>query len=93
MLWLLIRTLLKGSSLESIHLERWSCFQSFGWITVNYDGSVLGVGGKAAARGLLIDNNGRCLHAYAMNLGSCSITRAEMLLRELDVPGRKAIRK
>ncbi|CAN1170687.1 Putative ribonuclease H protein At1g65750 [Linum perenne] len=34
--------------------------------------------GKAAAGGLLRDFDGRCITAFAMNLGSCSITRAEM---------------
>ncbi|CAN1786768.1 Putative ribonuclease H protein At1g65750 [Linum perenne] len=47
-----------------------------GGVTLNSDGSVLR--GKAAARGLLRDSDGRCLAAYAMNLGSCTITRAEI---------------
>ncbi|CAN1826392.1 Putative ribonuclease H protein At1g65750 [Linum perenne] len=47
-------------------------------ITVNSDGSVQGIRGKAAAGGILRDNAGNCLQAYAMNIGSCSITRAEI---------------
>ncbi|CAN1148229.1 Putative ribonuclease H protein At1g65750 [Linum perenne] len=49
-----------------------------GWITLNSDGSVQGQKGKAAAGGLLRDNNGNCVLAYTMNLGTCSITRAEI---------------
>ncbi|CAN1166059.1 Putative ribonuclease H protein At1g65750 [Linum perenne] len=49
-----------------------------GWITLNSDGSVQGQQGKAAAGGLLRDNNGTCVLAYTMNLGTCSITRAEI---------------
>ncbi|CAN1193402.1 Putative ribonuclease H protein At1g65750 [Linum perenne] len=48
----------------------------FGGVTLNSDGSVLR--GKAAAGGLFRDSDGRCLAAYAMNLGSCTITRAEI---------------
>ncbi|CAN1233376.1 Putative ribonuclease H protein At1g65750, partial [Linum perenne] len=34
--------------------------------------------GQAAAGGLIRDHQGRCLAAFAMNLGKCSITRAEL---------------
>ncbi|CAN1179618.1 Putative ribonuclease H protein At1g65750 [Linum perenne] len=34
--------------------------------------------GKAAAGGLLRDREGNCIQAYALNLGACSITRAEI---------------
>ncbi|CAN1148547.1 Putative ribonuclease H protein At1g65750 [Linum perenne] len=34
--------------------------------------------GSAAAGGLVRDANGRCLGAFTANLGTCSITRAEM---------------
>ncbi|CAN1824594.1 Putative ribonuclease H protein At1g65750 [Linum perenne] len=37
-----------------------------------------GTKGKTSVRGLLRDNHGRCLQTYAMNLGKCSITRAEI---------------
>ncbi|CAN0824572.1 hypothetical protein LINGRAPRIM_LOCUS1735, partial [Linum grandiflorum] len=33
---------------------------------------------QASARGLFRDVDGRCLAAYSMNLGICSITRAEL---------------
>ncbi|CAN1839814.1 Putative ribonuclease H protein At1g65750 [Linum perenne] len=49
-----------------------------GWVTVNSDGSVLGTRGRAAAGGILRQANGQGIRAYAMNLGVCSITRAEI---------------
>ncbi|CAN1141084.1 Putative ribonuclease H protein At1g65750 [Linum perenne] len=49
-----------------------------GWLTLNSDGSVDPRSHKAAAGGLLRDNEGYCIFAYTMNLGACSITRVEM---------------
>ncbi|CAN1779965.1 Putative ribonuclease H protein At1g65750 [Linum perenne] len=49
-----------------------------GWWVLNTDGSVNSIGGKATAGKLLRDSAGRCLFAFTMNLGSCSITRAEI---------------
>ncbi|CAN1265847.1 Putative ribonuclease H protein At1g65750 [Linum perenne] len=48
------------------------------WITLNTDGSFDARRGRAAAGGLAPDSYGRGRFAYTMNLGSCSITRAEM---------------
>ncbi|CAL1360380.1 unnamed protein product [Linum trigynum] len=48
------------------------------WVTLNSNGSVHISSGHAAAGGLIRDPTGRCLAAYAINLGSCSITRAEL---------------
>ncbi|CAN1787029.1 Putative ribonuclease H protein At1g65750 [Linum perenne] len=42
------------------------------------DGSVEATGGRTAAGGLLRNSHGRCLLAFTMNLGRCSITRAEI---------------
>ncbi|CAN1190075.1 Putative ribonuclease H protein At1g65750, partial [Linum perenne] len=42
------------------------------------DGSVLGARGKATAGGILRQADGRCIYAYAINLGIFSITRAEI---------------
>ncbi|CAN1130257.1 Putative ribonuclease H protein At1g65750 [Linum perenne] len=49
-----------------------------GWVTLNSDGSVDQQARKASAGGVLRNSEGRCLLAFSMNLGSCSITRAEM---------------
>ncbi|CAN1164087.1 Putative ribonuclease H protein At1g65750, partial [Linum perenne] len=49
-----------------------------GWVTLNSDGSVDSSRAEATAGGLVRDNQGRCILAYTMNLGRCSITRAEM---------------
>ncbi|CAN1181076.1 Putative ribonuclease H protein At1g65750 [Linum perenne] len=47
------------------------------WCTLNSDGSV-NQNGAAAAGGVLRNYEGEILSAYTMNLGSCSITRAEI---------------
>ncbi|CAN1802019.1 Putative ribonuclease H protein At1g65750 [Linum perenne] len=68
-----------------------------GWIVLNSDGSVHQQTGRAAAGGLIRDSGGRCLLAYSMNLGSCSITRAEIrgaiegLVRAWDAGFRKIV--
>ncbi|CAN1807830.1 Putative ribonuclease H protein At1g65750 [Linum perenne] len=49
-----------------------------GWTTVNTDGAVNQESGKAAAGGFVRNSNGQCLGAFAMNIGYCSITRAEL---------------
>ncbi|CAN1818158.1 Putative ribonuclease H protein At1g65750 [Linum perenne] len=48
------------------------------WVTLNSDGSVLSEYGQAATGGLIRNSQGRCLAAFSMNLGKCSITRAEL---------------
>ncbi|CAI0472952.1 unnamed protein product [Linum tenue] len=48
------------------------------WVTLNSDGSVHQDSGSAAAGGLIRDHLGRCIAAFACNLGICSITRAEL---------------
>ncbi|CAN1184226.1 Putative ribonuclease H protein At1g65750 [Linum perenne] len=48
------------------------------WITVNTDGAVNPQSRKAAAGGLIRHEFGHCLKAFTLNLGACSITRAEM---------------
>ncbi|CAN1184990.1 Putative ribonuclease H protein At1g65750 [Linum perenne] len=49
-----------------------------GWVSINSDGSVDRTRNRATAGGILRDYNGRGILAYTMNLGSCSITRAEL---------------
>ncbi|CAL1399428.1 unnamed protein product [Linum trigynum] len=48
------------------------------WIQIQSDGSVHHDSGKAAAGGLFRDHLGRCHRAFVCNLGSCSITHAEL---------------
>ncbi|CAI0550119.1 unnamed protein product [Linum tenue] len=50
-----------------------------GWVRVNTDGSVRQPGSQAAAGGLIRDELGRCTGAFTANLGSCTITRAELI--------------
>ncbi|CAN1314503.1 hypothetical protein LINPERPRIM_LOCUS29350, partial [Linum perenne] len=47
-------------------------------VTLNSDGSVISASGQAVAGGLIRDHQGRCLAAFTLNLGKCSITRAEL---------------
>ncbi|CAN1132547.1 Putative ribonuclease H protein At1g65750 [Linum perenne] len=49
-----------------------------GWVSLYTDGSADKRRGKAAAGGLLGDFDGCCIMAFSINLGNCSITRAEM---------------
>ncbi|CAN1157372.1 Putative ribonuclease H protein At1g65750 [Linum perenne] len=49
------------------------------WVTLNSDDSVLSESGQAASEGLIRNSQGRCLAAFTMNLGKCSITRAELM--------------
>ncbi|CAN1133397.1 Putative ribonuclease H protein At1g65750, partial [Linum perenne] len=48
------------------------------WVTVNTDGSVLKQDNKAAAGGIIRNHLGRSLIAFSMNLGRCTVTRAEL---------------
>ncbi|CAL1384527.1 unnamed protein product [Linum trigynum] len=49
-----------------------------GWIQLQTDGSFYSSTGSAAAGGLLRDHLGRCSKAFVCNLGTCSITCAEL---------------
>ncbi|CAN1191879.1 Putative ribonuclease H protein At1g65750 [Linum perenne] len=48
------------------------------WMTLNSDGSVIQPSGKAAAGGLIRNEAGHCVAAYTMNIGICSVIRAEL---------------
>ncbi|CAN1797782.1 Putative ribonuclease H protein At1g65750 [Linum perenne] len=48
------------------------------WITLNSDGSFNARAGRATAGVLARDADGRCIFAYTMNFGNCSIMRAKM---------------
>ncbi|CAN1319998.1 hypothetical protein LINPERPRIM_LOCUS31510 [Linum perenne] len=47
------------------------------WVTLNSDGSVLETG-DVAIGDLFKDHQGCCLASFTVNLGRCSITRAEL---------------
>ncbi|CAN1845164.1 Putative ribonuclease H protein At1g65750 [Linum perenne] len=48
------------------------------WLVINTDGSVRHPSGEAAMGGLVRNSSGYCILAFTVNLGSCSITRAEL---------------
>ncbi|CAN1145221.1 Putative ribonuclease H protein At1g65750 [Linum perenne] len=48
------------------------------WVMVNTDGSVLRNPNRAAAGGIVRTSDGHALEAFVANLGSCSVTRAEL---------------
>ncbi|CAN1751199.1 Putative ribonuclease H protein At1g65750 [Linum perenne] len=48
------------------------------WLTVNCDGSVIQPGSLAAAGGIIRNSSVRKLGVFAANLGTCTITRAEL---------------
>ncbi|CAI0423001.1 unnamed protein product [Linum tenue] len=48
------------------------------WVCLNSDGSVLPETGLGATGGLIRDHTGRCLSAFTLNLGACTITQAEL---------------
>ncbi|CAN1301575.1 Putative ribonuclease H protein At1g65750 [Linum perenne] len=47
------------------------------WVTINTDGSVLNQN-RAAAGGIIRSHDGHGLVAFSMNLGWCTVTRAEL---------------
>ncbi|CAN1353255.1 Putative ribonuclease H protein At1g65750 [Linum perenne] len=59
------------------HLIRWRPAGE-GCFTLNSDGSLYTNPNRAAAGGVIRDDNGRFVSAFSMNLGSCSIMRAEL---------------
>ncbi|CAN1181677.1 Putative ribonuclease H protein At1g65750, partial [Linum perenne] len=62
---------------------------------LNTDGSVLPGSGSAAAGGVVRDELGRCSSAFSVNLGRCSVTRAELrgMIVGLDVVWETGIRR
>ncbi|CAN1750629.1 hypothetical protein LINPERHAP1_LOCUS4103 [Linum perenne] len=48
------------------------------WVTINTDGSCLASIRKASAGGIIRRADGRGLVAFTMNLGACTVTRAEI---------------
>ncbi|CAN1179715.1 Putative ribonuclease H protein At1g65750, partial [Linum perenne] len=60
--------------------ERLVCWNldEFGRSVLNLDSFVINRGGSAAVGAAIRDDCSRCIAAYSINLGSCSITRAEI---------------
>ncbi|CAN1824010.1 Putative ribonuclease H protein At1g65750 [Linum perenne] len=54
-------------------------------ITINTDGSVLHLDGKAAAGGVLRNSLGCMIGAFSANLGTCSIMRVELRAAEIGL--------
>ncbi|CAN1122257.1 Putative ribonuclease H protein At1g65750 [Linum perenne] len=48
------------------------------WSTINTDGAVEQSSDKAASGGLIRNEHRYCIAAFSMNIGKCSITRAEL---------------
>ncbi|CAN1193141.1 Putative ribonuclease H protein At1g65750 [Linum perenne] len=65
------------------------------WLTMNTDGSVNPQTRKATTGGLLRDWVGWCHFAFTMNLGDCSITRAELhgAIRGLEIVWDKGYKR
>ncbi|CAN1786718.1 Putative ribonuclease H protein At1g65750 [Linum perenne] len=49
-----------------------------GWSTINTDGAFDRISGRAAAGGLIRNELGHCTAAFTMNIGCCTIMRAEL---------------
>ncbi|CAN1776257.1 Putative ribonuclease H protein At1g65750 [Linum perenne] len=66
-----------------------------GWFTLNSDGSLYLQNNRAAAGGLIRDCGGNYVSSYAINLGSCSIMRAELrgIIEGMKIAWDKGIRR
>ncbi|CAN1276616.1 Putative ribonuclease H protein At1g65750, partial [Linum perenne] len=66
-----------------------------GWYTLNTDGTFLPTSSSAAVGRVIRDDQGRFVLAFASNLGSCSIVRAEMraILDGMVLAWERGIRK
>ncbi|CAN0898742.1 Putative ribonuclease H protein At1g65750 [Linum grandiflorum] len=67
-----------GTVVPGRDMEVWWRPALQGWVTVTSDGSFIPSSRHAAVGGAVQDWQGRLLGAYTANLGSCSITRAEL---------------
>ncbi|CAN1821557.1 Putative ribonuclease H protein At1g65750, partial [Linum perenne] len=65
------------------------------WFTLNSDGSLYAQDRRVATCGIIRDCEGKLISSYAVNLGSCSIMRAELrgILDGMRVVWDKGIRK
>ncbi|CAN1175637.1 Putative ribonuclease H protein At1g65750 [Linum perenne] len=66
-----------------------------GWFTLNSDGSLYTQDYRAAAGGIIRDCRGNFVSSFAINLGSCSIMRAELrgIIEGIILAWEKGIRK
>ncbi|CAN1319811.1 Putative ribonuclease H protein At1g65750 [Linum perenne] len=66
-----------------------------GWYTLNTDGSLRSSTNSATAGGIIRDDNGRFVTAFASNLGCCSVVRAEIkgIVDGMAIAWEKGIRK
>ncbi|QHO48036.1 Putative ribonuclease H protein [Arachis hypogaea] len=70
----------KSNKLLSLHKEEqvgWEPPEE-GWIKLNVDGSVLQPGSRGACGGLSRNFRGRMLVGFSMNIGTCTLTMAEL---------------
>ncbi|CAN1808121.1 Putative ribonuclease H protein At1g65750, partial [Linum perenne] len=66
-----------------------------GWFTLNSDGSLHLQNNRAAAGGLVRDSGGNLITSYVINLGSCSIMRAELrgIIEGMKIAWDKGVRR
>ncbi|CAN1164628.1 Putative ribonuclease H protein At1g65750, partial [Linum perenne] len=66
-----------------------------GWFSLNSNGSLYTNSNRAAAGGVIRDEDGRFTTAFAANLGTCSIIRAELrgIVEGMKLAWSKGIRK
>ncbi|CAN1191029.1 Putative ribonuclease H protein At1g65750 [Linum perenne] len=66
-----------------------------GWFTLNYDGSLYTQNNRAAAGGLIRDCRGDFVTAFTMNLGVCSVTRAELrgIIEGMRIAWNRGVRR
>ncbi|CAN1123634.1 Putative ribonuclease H protein At1g65750 [Linum perenne] len=66
-----------------------------GWFTLDSDGSLYVQNSRAAAGGLIRDSGGNLISSYVINLGSCSIMRAELrgIIEGMKIAWGKGVRR
>ncbi|CAN1756296.1 Putative ribonuclease H protein At1g65750 [Linum perenne] len=66
-----------------------------GWCTLNSDGSLYSNNNCAAAGGFIRDHEGRQIVAFAANMSSCLIMRAELrwIIEGMNLAWEKGIKK
>lgn len=74
-------------------VEKWICWSPpiWPWCKSNTDGAIKKAG-ETSAGGLIRDHNGAWVASFGMNIGSCSITVAELWDQGLNVAWQNGIR-